>query len=29
MATFRPKVLIACDERVRNAYLPPAEIETP
>ncbi len=27
MATFRPKVLIACDERVRNSYLPPEEIE--
>ena len=23
MTTFRPKVLIACDERVRNSYLPP------
>ena len=27
MTTFRPKVLIACDEHVRNAYLPPKEIE--
>ena len=27
MTTFRPKILIACDERVRNAYLPPKEIE--
>ena len=27
MATFRPKVLVACDERVRNSYLPPEEIE--
>ena len=27
MTTFRPKVLVACDERVRNAYLPPEEIE--
>ena len=27
MTTFRPKVLIACDERVRNSYLPPKEIE--
>ena len=27
MTTFRPKVLIACDERVRNSYLPPDEIE--
>ena len=27
MATFRPKVLIACDERVRNSYLPSEEIE--
>ena len=27
MATFRPKILIACDERVRNSYLPPEEIE--
>ena len=27
MATFRPKVLVACDERVREGYLPPAEIE--
>ena len=27
MAAFRPKVLIACDERVRDSYLPPTEIE--
>ena len=27
MATFRPKILVACDERVRNAYLPPKEIK--
>ena len=27
MTTFRPKVLVACDERVRNSYLPPEELE--
>ena len=27
MTTFRPKVLLACDEHVREGYLPPAEIE--
>jgi len=27
MTGFRPKVLIACDPRVRRGYLPPAELE--
>ncbi|MCZ6680762.1 MAG: hydroxyacid dehydrogenase [Candidatus Poribacteria bacterium] len=27
MTTFRPKVLLACDQRVREGYLAPADIE--
>ena len=27
MATPRPKMLLACDQRARDGYLPPEEIE--